>query len=127
MTDGRYQVPRRTWAGKFVDAFHGAWLGVRGQGSFGVHAVAALGVVLAAWAFDLGAWQWVALLICITIVMTAEMFNSALEHLARAVDPSFNPHLRAALDIASAAVLLAAIGAISVATVIFLPKLFAVG
>nr|MCU0875418.1 diacylglycerol kinase [Pirellulaceae bacterium] len=52
-------------------------------------------------------------------VLTAEMFNSALEHLARAVDRSENRHLGSALDIGSAAVLTASIGASLVGALVF--------
>ena len=49
--------------------------------------------------------DWSILLLCIFGVLTAELFNSALESVARAIDTRHNPHLAAALDIASAAVL----------------------
>ena len=43
--------------------------------------------------------------------MTAELFNSALEQLAKAITKEEDPHVRNGLDIASGAVLVAAIGA----------------
>jgi diacylglycerol kinase len=48
---------------------------------------------------------------CVTVVLTAEMFNTAIEHLARAVTREEHPEVHDALDIASGAVLVAAIGA----------------
>jgi diacylglycerol kinase len=125
MTEEIFQPGQRPWRRKFADAFRGIWLGMRDQSSFGAHIVAAFLVLMAARVFELGIWQWVALLMCITMVMTAEMFNSALERMARAVDPTYNPHVAAALDIASAAVLLAAMGAVTVGAVIFLPEILA--
>jgi diacylglycerol kinase len=123
MNEPVFEPGQRTWHRKFADAFRGIRLGMREQSSFRVHHASAFAVLLAAWFFQLAAWQWTALLICITLVMTAEMFNSALERLAQAVDPGFNPHVGAALEIASAAVLLSAIGASTVAAVVFLPEL----
>ena len=113
----------RSWRRKFADAFRGVALGVRGQSSFFVHFSVAVAVGLAAAVLQVSRIGWCVLAICIAAVLTAEMFNSALERLARAVDPSFNPHVAAALDIASAAVLLSAIGASSVGIVIFLPRI----
>jgi len=84
---------------------------VRGQVSFLVHFVMAGLVLLAAALLRAERTEWCVLLLCITIVLAAEMFNSALEHLARAVDRSENRHLGSALDIGSAAVLTAAMGA----------------
>ena len=53
-----------------------------------VSALPALLLVLAAALLRIDRTQWCVLVLCITIVLTAEMFNSALEHLARAVDRS---------------------------------------
>ena len=106
-----YRPPQRTWYQKFRCAFRGLRLGVRGQGSFVVHFAMAGLVLLAAAVLRVERTEWCVLLLCITVVLAAEMFNSALEHLARAVDRSENRHLGSALDIGSAAVLTAAMGA----------------
>jgi diacylglycerol kinase len=108
----------RSWPEKFRDAFHGMKQGVRGQSSFFVHFFAAAAVVAAAAILRAGLIEWCLLLLCITVVLTAEMFNSALESLARAVRDAMDPHVGRALDIGSAAVLLAAIGASIVGTIL---------
>ena len=51
--------------------------------------------------------------------MAAELFNSAIERLAREVDREHNPNVGVALDIASGAVLVAAVGAAIVGSLIF--------
>ena len=65
------------------------------------------------------------LTLCIFSVLTAELFNSALETLARVVTRDRDETLGAALDIASAAVLITAAGAVIVGGIIFVPKLVA--
>ena len=113
-------VGERSWAAKFRDAFRGMKHGVRGQSSFFVHFFVAA-MVLAAGAVlridDLA--EWCILLLCIAVVLTAEMFNSALESLAEAVTDQHDPHVGRALDISSAAVLIASIGSSIVGTVVF--------
>jgi len=109
----------RSWSVKFGDAFRGIKLGIRGQSSFFVHFFVAAAVVAAGVVLGVDLVEWCLLLLCITGVLTAEMFNSALEHLARAVDRSENRHLGSALDIGSAAVLTASIGASLVGAIIF--------
>lgn len=111
--------PLRSWVQKFRCAFRGAELGIRGQSSFFVHFFFAAAVILAAWVLQLSRTEWCLLLLCITIVLTAEMFNSALESMARAITHERNPHVGGSLDIGSAAVLLAALGAVAVGIVIF--------
>jgi diacylglycerol kinase len=116
-------IPRQTWGSKFRHAFNGVKLGVQGQSSFFVHFFMASAVVLAAVALDATLVDWCLLVLCITLVLSAEMFNSALEWLAKAVDTEHNPHLGGALDIGSAAVLLAAIGAVVVGCIVFIHRL----
>lgn len=118
-----FTKPPRTWRRKFRDAGVGLWLGVRGQSSFRVHLAAAIGVIAAGSWLQVSLVEWGLLILCITLVMVSEMFNSALEALAPAIDRQRNENLAAALDIASAAVLLAAIGASSVGLLLFLFRL----
>ena len=116
---------KRSWPEKFRDAFLGIGLGIRGQSSFRVHLVAALLVVTGGMALQVSLIQWCLLVICITLVLMAEMFNSALEALAPVIDPQYNRHLAVALDVGSAAVLLAALGAAIVGAIIFGSRLVA--
>lgn len=120
-----FDPPRRSWLKKFADAFAGIAIGVRGQASFVVHLVCAAIVVAAGVWLKVNPTEWCLLVLCIAVVLAAEMFNSALERLAKALDDEENPHLAAGLNIASAAVLLAALGAAVVGAIIFVPKLLA--
>ena len=119
MTNGdEFHSPDRGWRQKFRDAFRGIWLGVHDQSSFRVHFAAAALVIVAAAVLQLDRSQWCLLILAISGVLVAEMFNTALEHLAKAVDRSHNPHIANALDIGSAAVLLAAFAATTVGAII---------
>jgi len=102
-------VAARTWAAKFADAFRGLFRALRSQSSFGVHLPMALLVVAAAAILQATAVEWGVLLLAIGIVLVAEMFNTALESLAKAVQTGPHPRVRDALDIASGAVLLASL------------------
>jgi len=117
------QFRRRSWAHKFSDAFRGLSRAVRSQSSFAVHlAVAAVVVALAA-ALQVSAVEWCLLVGAIAVVLAAEIFNSAVESLARALGPAWNPRVRDALDMASAAVLVAACGAAVVGLIVFCSRL----
>ena len=114
-----FQKPPHRWLAKFANAFRGIYLGVRGQHSFAVHFVCTVLVVLLAVVLRVGLSEWCLLILCISSVLVAEMFNSALETTARAIDTRFNPHLADGLNIASAAVLVCSIGAVIVGSLIF--------
>jgi diacylglycerol kinase len=115
--------PRRSWRDKFRDAFRGMGVGARGQRSFVVHLLIAALVVALAINLRVSLGEWCLLLLCIASVLTAEMFNSALESMAKAITHESHPHLGDSLDIASAAVLVASLGAALVGTIVFANRL----
>jgi len=112
-----------SWSRKFRNAFRGVKLGVRGESSFFVHFFVAAMVVAAAVALSCNLVEWCLLVGAVAAVLVAEMFNSALERMAKAVDQRHNPQLRDALDIGSAAVLLATIGAAVIGAIVFIHRL----
>ena len=116
---------RRRWRAKFGDAFRGMKRGVRGQSSFFVHFFTAALVVAAGLVLHCAAWEWCALLGAIGFVLTAELFNSAIETLFRGLDETTRERAWPALDIAAGAVLLASLTAVAVGLLVFIPKLAA--
>jgi diacylglycerol kinase len=119
----QFRHPRRSWLQKFRHAFLGIWCGTRRQSSFRVHGAFIVLVTIAAAVLGARLTEWCLLLLCMTVVLTAEMFNSALERLAKAVDRHENSHLAVALDIGSGAVLMAALGASLVGALVFVSRL----
>lgn len=112
-----------TWRQKFRHAFRGFKLGVRGQSSFFVHFFFTAAVIAAGLAFGVSLIQWCMLTLCVVTVLATEMLNSALEHMARAITDEHNRDIGAALDIGSAAVLIASVGAVIVGAIIFITRL----
>ncbi|MGD0517802.1 MAG: diacylglycerol kinase [Thermoguttaceae bacterium] len=116
-------ISERSWARKFRDAFRGVRAGVRGQSSFFVHFFLTAAVIVAAVVLRVDLIEWCILLACVAMVLTAEMFNSALESMAKAITGESDPHLGNSLDIGSGAVLVASIGAAIVGSIIFVNRL----
>src|SRR5436305_10294167 len=83
----RPRTPPRSWRAKFGDAFRGLKLGIRGHSSFSVHFFFAALVIAAAIVFRCEPLEWCLLIGCIGLVITAELFNSAVETLFRGLDP----------------------------------------
>lgn len=115
--------PLQRWSIKFRHAIRGIRVGVHKQSSFPVHLVAAALVTIAAVLLRVNTAEWCLLLLCIVVVLGAELFNSALERLAQAISQDYDEAIRDALDIASGAVLLVAVGAALVGTIIFVLRL----
>jgi diacylglycerol kinase len=99
------------WIRKFGNAARGIKVAVRGESSFFVHLFATTVVVLAAIALDISLTSWCLLTICIANVLVAEMFNTAIERLARVFTEERNSQIRDVLDVCAGGVLLTSIGA----------------
>jgi diacylglycerol kinase len=113
----------RRWREKFHEALRGVKLGIRGHSSFFVHFFCAALVVAAALVLQCAPIEWCVLLGCIGMVLTAELFNSALETLFHGLDMATRQRLRGVLDIAAGAVLVSSITAAVLGTIIFSQRL----
>lgn len=114
---------RRPWHDKFKVAIRGVKWGVRGHSSFSVHFFFTVLVLAAAVLLQCELLEWCLLLVCIGLVLTAELFNSAIETLFRGLDETTRERSWQALDISAGAVLLASLTASVVGGVIFLKRL----
>jgi undecaprenol kinase len=110
------------WQAKFGHALRGLKFGIRGHSSFAVHFFFAALVFVGAIVLECSLIEWCLLLMCIGGVLTAELFNSAIETLFRGLDESMKPRCWQALDIAAGAVLAASITAAAVGSAIFLSR-----
>jgi diacylglycerol kinase len=111
------------WLNKFRCAFYGLWIGAAGQTSFRVHGIMTIAVAVLATLLRCSLMQWCILLLCIASVVSAEYFNSSLERLASALCKEHNPDVGAALDIASAGVLIISLVAALIGCLIFVTQM----
>lgn len=116
------KLHRRSWSSKFADAFRGLARAVRSQSSFFVHLWVAAIVVVAGIVLRVSPVEWCLLVGAIAVVLVAEIFNTAIESLARALPVGRHPRIRDALDMAGGAVLLSAIAATVIGAIVFLNR-----
>jgi diacylglycerol kinase len=125
-TTNRVQPTSRIarWRRKFACAARGLAVAARSESSFRVHlGMAAVVTALGAWV-DLPAERWALLTLCIAVVIAAELLNTSIERVVRFITREESPQIRDALDAASAAVLVAAIGAAIVGLIVLGPPLW---
>ncbi|WP_153555993.1 diacylglycerol kinase [Roseimaritima sediminicola] len=112
------------WIAKFRYAAGGLRHGLATHSSFAVHIpVAVLVLAVAAW-LKLTSWRWAVLVLCIALVVCLELVNTAIERLVQAVHPERDERIGHALDLAAAAVLVAALAAVLVGLIVLLPPLW---
>lgn len=122
--DLRHKRPRRpAWRQRLVLAERGLVRGVRSDSAFFVHFFGISIVIAAAVVLRIGWMQWVAIAGCLTLVLTAEMFNQALRSLAKSSTNPSSSDVQRALAIGTAAVVVACAGSIVILLLVFWQRL----
>jgi diacylglycerol kinase len=109
--DADDRAAQRAWSRRLRFALRGLFLAVTRESNFVVYLLACAAAAALAAYLGVSLERWALVALCGTIVIVAEMFNTAIEHLARAVTLERRPEIRDALDLASGAVLASGIGA----------------
>jgi diacylglycerol kinase len=112
----------------FRHAAVGFWFVMKSQHNAWLHAVATvlalvLAVSLHIMVAPLSLGEWAVLVIAVVLVWVSETFNTGLEILAEAITTERHPILKIAKDVAAAAVLISALGAVTVGGILFIPRL----
>ncbi len=107
----------------FADALRGLKVLFTTQPNVKVHAAGSVGAVVLGFVLKLSPAEWGAIIFAITLVWITEGLNTAIEFLVDLISPDKQRLAGWAKDVAAGAVLFAALGAVGVGLVIFLPKL----
>lgn len=102
----------------FVYALKGLRLSL-GQRSIRLHVASTLAVICLGCLMQLERWEWCVIIICIGVVISAEVMNTAIEQFVDMVSPEFNEKAGRVKDLSAGAVLVAAIMAAIAGAVIF--------
>jgi diacylglycerol kinase len=107
----------------FGYAFKGVAYATTSQLNFRIHLFATAIALLLGYFLHIttGEWQW--LMLCITIVLVTEIFNTMIETLVDLVSPGYNEKAGRIKDMAAGAVVIAAAFALITGIIIFLPKI----
>lgn len=88
-----------------------------------IHFAATILCLSAIWWLEISGWRFLLVLLCIVLVMVAEIINTAIEKLCDIVQPELDIRIKYIKDISSAAVLLTAVFAVVCGCIVFLPAL----
>ena len=111
---------------KLINCFKYAGEGIvssfKSERNMKIHMFIMLIVILAGILLKLSAIEWIICVLLFGIVISAELFNTALETIVDMVSPEKNEKAKLAKDVSAGAVLVVAIGAAIVGSIIFIPK-----
>lgn len=109
----------------FNYAIDGIITAVKSETNMKIHVVAAILALIMAIFLGVNKIEITILAITITLVITAELFNTAIETVVNMVTEEYNEKAKIAKDVAAGAVLVTAINSVFVAYLVFFDKLTA--
>lgn len=112
---------------KQLHSFGYAWKGIRccvgKEQNLSFHLIATVLTVIAGFLLDIARTDWMIVILCIGVVIAAELFNTAIEKLVDLVSPQQHPVAGQVKDIAAGAVLVCAATAAIIGLIVFIPYL----
>lgn len=110
----------------FRHAFDGLWYLFTTQRNAQIHLLISAIVVTLGAALGLERWEWLVLVLTIALVLAFEGINTAIEATVDLVTNKYHPLARTAKDVSAGAVVLCAVAAVVVGSIVFLPHLWVV-
>jgi diacylglycerol kinase (ATP) len=107
----------------FKYALKGMWLLITTEHSIMVQMAIGLIVMFFGWWYRISATEWILQILAIGIVLVAESLNTAIEKICDFIHPDHHKRIGFIKDIAAGAVSFAAISAIIIGLIIYLPKM----
>jgi len=103
-------------------ALRGAWLLITTEHSIMVQVGIAIIMTVVGFIMELSSMEWMFQLLAIGLVLVAESLNTGLEKLSDFVHPDYNDRIGFIKDISAGAATFAAIIAVIIGLIIYLPK-----
>ena len=99
---------------------------IREEPNARIHFIVGIIAIICGWYFDIDKSEWLAVILCIGIVFTIEIVNTAIENICDYISPTYHYKIKIIKDLAAAAVLISALMSVVIAVYIFGPKLLAI-
>lgn len=113
---------------KLINSFKYAICGIgtamKRERNLKIHIIIMLLVITAGFVFNISTIEWIICIILFGLVISAEMFNTAIEITVDITMPEKNEKAKNAKDISAGAVLITAIVSAIIGLIIFVPKIF---
>ena len=109
----------------FGYAFKGLKYAAQTQLNFRIHMGGMVLAIVAGLFLHLASFEWLWICAAITLVLVTELLNTSIETLTDMVSPAYHEKAGHVKDIAAGAVVIAALFALTVACIIFIPPIIA--
>lgn len=102
-------------------ALNGLRITFKNERNFKIEVFCAFATILMAIILRVTQTSWLIIILNISFVLTAELFNTAIEKVADVVCKEFNPVIKVIKDVAAAGVMIAVLSSLVSGLVIFIP------
>lgn len=108
----------------FKYAFEGIFTSLKTEKNMKVHFIIMILVIILGIILKISKIEWIICIILFGFVISLELINTAIENTVDLITTEINPKAKIAKDVSAGAVLVAAITAVIVGLIIFVPKIW---
>jgi len=116
------KVKTKKLVNSFKHAIEGFFTSFRTEQNMKIHIIIMLIVIIGGILLKISSLEWIICVCCFIIVISGELFNTAIETVVDIVMPYKNKKAKIAKDVSASAVLVLAIGSTIIGLIIFVPK-----
>ncbi|MBB3696679.1 diacylglycerol kinase [Flammeovirga yaeyamensis] len=121
MKEEKFKISKRLKS--FTYAFNGLKILIKEEHNARIHVLATVCVVILGILLKITILEWIAVIFAIGLVISSEIFNSAIENIADYLTKEKREEIKRIKDLAAAGVLICAIAALIIGLLIFIPKI----
>ena len=111
---------------KFINSFKypfkGLWYAYKNEQNLAFDVMMAIIVIILGFVFSISVTEWALLMLTVGLVISAELFNTAIEAVVDLITEEYHPLAKVSKDTSAAAVLVLAVVAVIVGLIMFIPK-----
>lgn len=117
----KFSIKERLFSFKY--AFDGFKVVFKSEQNAWIHIAMSIIAIALGFYLEISNNEWIAVVLCIGMVISAEIFNTAIEHIANFIQPNQDVKIKHIKDLGAAGVFTTALAALVVGLIIFLPKI----
>ena len=118
----KFKVKSKKVINSFKYAFEGVFSSFKTERNMKIHIFIMIMVIIAGILFKINKYEWIICIICFALVISGELFNTAIETVVDMIMPYKNDKAKLVKDISAGGVLILAISSTIVGLIIFIPK-----
>lgn len=119
----KLKVKTKKLINSFKYAFEGLISSFKTERNMKIHILIMILTIIVGMALKISTLEWIICIMLFGIVISAELFNTAIETIVDMITPYRDPKAKLAKDISAGAVLVLAISSVIIGLIIFIPKI----